>query len=336
MPRELPAIVITGRRPDFSPLTVRPVVEPIDPQAQDTLEWLIRANEYVQGWMVEKRNEIIQQYNENMSVIDSELEAEIKEAGGASAQMDISTPRGLIQKEKNILVKLYMTKESIAADKNTAAQGLYGNGSDPENAKASGFVRAQGYRVVVDQLRLANWANSLQSVKLAQVYTEMARRLQVRADSLAFIESAQNQRDLETLNATLEQINLKQYPVAPPGVSLDQNLEESKSQKEYFKHGGAGFLFSWFYKKVRNRGDWDYKQQGAEFESFGNFNYGAVGTASGISEAILLRAAGAAQMVAGTSQADFETWWAEAPYGDDPVDQAWIKAGIDCAKSKGY
>nr|WP_314482717.1 bacteriocin [uncultured Pseudomonas sp.] len=108
----------------------------------------------------------------------------------------------------------------------------------------------------------------------------------------------------------MEQISLNQYP-PPPGASLDQNLEESKAQKEHFKNGGDAFLLSWFYKKVRNRGDWDYKQLGPQ-----------------------LRAAGAAQLVSGTSQADFDAWWAEAPYGDDPVDQAWIKAGIDYAKSK--
>ena len=54
------------------------------------------------------------------------------------------------------------------------------------------------------------------------------------------------------------------------------------------------------------------------------------------SVAVLLRAAGAAQTAAGTSREEFDTWWSEAPYGDDPVDQVWIKAGIEYAKSKGY
>ncbi|MGK7131806.1 polymorphic toxin type 44 domain-containing protein [Pseudomonas aeruginosa] len=55
-----------------------------------------------------------------------------------------------------------------------------------------------------------------------------------------------------------------------------------------------------------------------------------------MSEQILLRAAGATQTLAGTSDKDFGAWWAGTPYGDDPVDQIWIKAGIDYAKSKGY
>ena len=95
-------------------------------------------------------------------------------------------------------------------------------------------------------------------------------------------------------------------------------------------------MLSWFYTQVRNKGEWDYKKGQPQYESFGNFNYGAVGTAAGISETVLLRAAGAAQSLAGTSQAEFDKWWSEAPYGDDPVDQVWIKAGIDYAKSKGY
>ncbi|MFP6361116.1 hypothetical protein VST45_09690, partial [Pseudomonas aeruginosa] len=46
-----------------------------------------------------------------------------------------------------------------------------------------------------------------------------------------------------------------------------------------------------------------------------------------MSEQILLRAAGATQTLAGTSDKDFGAWWAGTPYGDDPVDQIWIKAG---------
>ncbi|POP54914.1 hypothetical protein C3L32_33860, partial [Pseudomonas aeruginosa] len=54
---------------------------------------------------------------------------------------------------------------------------------------------------------------------------------------------------------------------------------------------------------------------------------GARGAAAGLSEQILLRAAGATQTLAGTSDKDFGAWWAGTPYGDDPVDQIWIKAG---------
>ncbi|BDU09752.1 hypothetical protein PRtIB026_A23320 [Pseudomonas sp. RtIB026] len=337
MPVELPATVITGRRPDFSPVTVRPVVEPMDPRAEDTLARLIRASEYVEDWMSKKWTEIGQQHDNNMAAIDAELDKDIKDAGGLNTPMDLSTPASTVTKEKNIVVKLYLTKQSSANEKSATAKALFdGDVLAPRSATGLTFARANGYQVRVDQLRLANWANSLQAARLAQVYTEMVRRLQVRAGVLGSVESAQATRAANELNAAREQIRLKQYPAAPPGVSLAQNLEESKKQKEHFKNGGTAFLFSWFYAKVRNRGDWDYKQRGRQFASFGNFNYGAVGAAAGISEAVLLRAAGAAQTVAGTSQAEFDKWWADAPYGDDPVDQAWIKAGIDYAKSQGY
>ncbi|UVL56947.1 polymorphic toxin type 44 domain-containing protein [Pseudomonas sp. B21-035] len=64
--------------------------------------------------------------------------------------------------------------------------------------------------------------------------------------------------------------------------------------------------------------------------------YGACGTAAGISPNVLLRAAGWAQSRAGTSDSGFGKWWGDVPFGDDPQDQEWIKAGIEYAKSFGY
>ncbi|QVM90808.1 bacteriocin [Pseudomonas entomophila] len=125
-------------------------------------------------------------------------------------------------------------------------------------------------------------------------------------------------------------------PPAPPGVSITSNLHSASMERHYFKNGGTAFLLSWFYNKVRNRGEWDYKQHGRKYEAFGNFNYGACGTAAGISPEILLRGAGWAQGRAGTSNPAFGNWWGDVPYGDDPSDQEWIKAGIDYAKSLGY
>ena len=126
-------------------------------------------------------------------------------------------------------------------------------------------------------------------------------------------------------------------PLSPPGVKLDGNLEEARKWREAAEviAGGEAYVLGVFYTKVRNKGEWDYKQRGREFEEFGNFNYGATGTAAGIPEQVLLRAAGAAQSVAGTSKAEFGKWWAESPYGDDRMDQIWIKAGIRYAKTKG-
>lgn len=277
------------------------------------------------------------QHEKNLSAIDTEIDSEIKKAGGLNISLDISTPNKTVSKEKNIVVKLYLTKAASAKEKTSTAKTLFaGDVLDSSSYRGSTFAKAQSGAVQVDQIRLANWANAYQAARLALIYTEMAQRLKQRADALTIIETAQITRAKDELKAANEKIGAGQYPLAPPGVSVESNMEESLTQREYFKNGGSAFLFSWFYKKVRNRGDWDYKQHAREYATFGNFNYGAAGTAAGITETVLLRAAGAAQTVAGTSQSEFDQWWSEAPYGDDPVDQAWIKAGIDYAKSKGY
>lgn len=169
----------------------------------------------------------------------------------------------------------------------------------------------------------------------ARLITVNAMITSAQADAAALI-AAQSESHTQRLKDAQEQVRLKQYPSAPPDVSVDKNLDEAKKQDQFYPTSGSAHLYTWFYTKVRNRGSWDYKQHGAQYESFGNFHYGAVGTAAGIPEAVLLRAAGAAQTVAGTSLADFGKWWLDEPYGDDPVDQVWIKAGIDYAKTKGY
>ena len=74
----------------------------------------------------------------------------------------------------------------------------------------------------------------------------------------------------------------------PKGVDVNKNMEEAR------KHRGN---LSWFYNQVKNKGPWDYKQRGSEYEDFGNFNYGATGAAAGIPDQILLRAAGWAQQL---------------------------------------
>lgn len=125
-------------------------------------------------------------------------------------------------------------------------------------------------------------------------------------------------------------------PPAPPNVSVVSNMHAASRERNHFKNGGSAFLVSWFYSMVRNRGEWDYKQHGRQYEAFGNFNYGATGTAAGLSPELLLRGAGWAQSRAGTSNLAFGSWWSDAPYGDDPEDQEWIKAGIEYAKSYGY
>jgi hypothetical protein len=119
-------------------------------------------------------------------------------------------------------------------------------------------------------------------------------------------------------------------PHTPPGANVDQNMKEPESHK---------LNFLWFYDQVHNKGTWDYKQIANEYDEFGNFNYGATGRAAGFSEDTLLRAAGWAQVHAGTSQSDWGIpinrveallgIGGKAPFGDDPNDQVWIKPGFE-------
>ena len=123
-------------------------------------------------------------------------------------------------------------------------------------------------------------------------------------------------------------------PNAPPGVSVDQNIES-------ILHQPPSLLT--FENRVRNHGPWDYKQQGRTYQDFGNFNYGATGTAMRLPPTVLRRMAGWAQTRAGTSKAEWGSPLGGAPYGDDPADQVQILRGIvyeiasslgDCSSNK--
>ena len=99
-----------------------------------------------------------------------------------------------------------------------------------------------------------------------------------------------------------------------------------------------GAKYAWFYQKVRNKGDWDFKNNvylrykkegiivcGKHYSNAmpGNFHFGFVGAAAGIPRSVLHLAAGKAQERAGTSKDEF---WCTS--GDDPEDYEFIRLGI--------
>jgi RHS repeat-associated protein len=122
-------------------------------------------------------------------------------------------------------------------------------------------------------------------------------------------------------------------PLAPSGVNIDKNMKEAAKQTFPFD------LF-WFRDQVDYGAPWDFKTRGDKYQDFGNFHYGAVGTAAGIPETILLREAGRAQVShhrpdgKGDPGSIFNPWGGTPPYGDDPRDQEWIKKGIEYCKCK--
>ncbi|RIJ84560.1 type IV secretion protein Rhs [Ralstonia solanacearum] len=105
---------------------------------------------------------------------------------------------------------------------------------------------------------------------------------------------------------------------------VDKNIREARNHYNPF----------WFYDQVRNKGPWDYKQQGAQYQDLGNFNYGATGAAFGFPDTILYRMAGWAQRQAGTSKPAWGHPLGSSPYGDDPDDQEQIRHGIEYARCR--
>lgn len=126
-------------------------------------------------------------------------------------------------------------------------------------------------------------------------------------------------------------------PQAPPGVNVDTNIGTATKVRNVstFVGGFSGIAITYvtFYELVRNGGPWDYKQSGRQYEEFGNFNYGAAGSAMGIPREVLLRGAGWAQTRAGTSLPEWGSPLGSQPFGDDPQDQEWIQNGIDYYES---
>lgn len=111
----------------------------------------------------------------------------------------------------------------------------------------------------------------------------------------------------------------------PPGVDIKANmLEASRMSPLEFRDA------------VQNRGKWDFKQQGRQYEKFGNFHYGAVGISNPyFTRKILLKEAGRAQFRDGNTDPSFgkpgsrlNPWGGSGSYADDTNDQCWIDQGI--------
>lgn len=123
-------------------------------------------------------------------------------------------------------------------------------------------------------------------------------------------------------------------PQAPPGVDIDWNIRRALVSVSYI----------WFIEHLAPDGEMDYKTINRKrYEDFGNFNYGAVSLAFGLSEEAALRAAGLVQTITDTSRKIFDMKFGNAadhvrshaldflgqpPYGDSKRDQEMIKNGF--------
>lgn len=135
-------------------------------------------------------------------------------------------------------------------------------------------------------------------------------------------------------------VNLSLYfsgPI-PPGFDANANIDLAK---QYAASHTPGEVLDWFNHMARNNKDghlpqsvsWDFKQIDPRYADFGNFWYGFIGKAVGISDAALKIAAGVAQGKANGLSDSGAVWRTlTAPeYGDNPGDQAQIQSGINAA-----
>ncbi|MFA0813730.1 RHS repeat-associated core domain-containing protein [Microbulbifer epialgicus] len=124
----------------------------------------------------------------------------------------------------------------------------------------------------------------------------------------------------------MTQTKCGKVPSAPPGTNINSNMQLADDKWDPF----------WFYDQVRNKGPWDYKQKGRKYEDFGNFNFGATGSAFGFPQSVLQRGAGWANQKADPTRKNLGSPWGWYPYGDDPSDQEQIEKGSNYCECMGY
>jgi RHS repeat-associated protein len=115
-------------------------------------------------------------------------------------------------------------------------------------------------------------------------------------------------------------ISTHNIPVAPAGANVFDNMDLAR-----------GIGMPEFIQRVQNNGPWDYKRQGAQYEAFGNFNFGATAWALGIPDGVAQRGAGWYQQHRGAGGGG-STWYGSAPYGDQAVDNQNIVLGQALAR----
>ena len=273
-----------------------------------------------------RRDPIVTQYHQDLANLVSNVQSDLDVENALLGPLTNQTPESWVARAL-ALVAMLQDRRLAKLKEYRAALSKFPN-IDFTKSELKGFLeRARDGGLNADD-SFEREVNLISMAFREDVLLHELRDLSARLPTLRTAEASIALADAES------RASLNEPPTSPPGVSLDANLEFAKGQKDFYGVTGIGFIYHWFYLKVKNRGDWDYKQRGRQYEEFGNFNYGATGAAAGIPDAVLLRAAGAAQILAGTSSGDFSECWLGSPYGDDPVDQVWIQAGIDYAKSK--
>jgi RHS repeat-associated protein len=124
----------------------------------------------------------------------------------------------------------------------------------------------------------------------------------------------------------MTQTKCGKVPPSPSGADIEKNMKQADDNWDPL----------WFYNQVRLKGPWDYKQQGGKYEDFGNFNFGATGSAFGFPDSVLYRGAGWANQQADPTRTNLGSPWGGYPYGDTASDQEQIRKGINFCECMGY
>jgi len=130
-------------------------------------------------------------------------------------------------------------------------------------------------------------------------------------------------------------------PETPPGVSVDDNMRRAEQMRDTIMDGMSGdmppadpaygIMTAWFPKGH----EMDYKKGGDQYQDFGNFNYGAVGSRLGIGPYMLHGAAGVAQIMDGHQNSGIGYPFLTGLSGDSKQDYDQIDRGIAYERAHG-
>jgi hypothetical protein len=119
-------------------------------------------------------------------------------------------------------------------------------------------------------------------------------------------------------------------PLTPPGVSMDKNIERAEKLMGGLTVTNPQIVAMGEMMRLFPTGhEMDYKKGGHhEYRDFGNFNYGAFGTAMGLPPYLLHSGAGVQQMLDKKWEWNYGVPFLVSPYGDNRQDYDKIDEGI--------
>ncbi|HKY17838.1 MAG TPA: polymorphic toxin type 44 domain-containing protein [Rhizomicrobium sp.] len=117
-------------------------------------------------------------------------------------------------------------------------------------------------------------------------------------------------------------------PPAPPGVSVDENILRAQQFKSPWWKPAKLAKYELMLDLFPTGHEMDYKKIDGKYRDFGNFNYGAFGSALGLSPYELHSGAGYQQLKDKHWEVGYGVPGLVPPFGDNDADYKQIDAGI--------